>query len=58
MPFFTLPSLARAACLGLLMAFAAPALAQVNDGRSVGDASTGQAIDLTARPALVPISWQ
>ena len=53
MPFFTLPSLARAACLGLLMAFAAPALAQVNDGRSVGDASTGQAIDLTARPALV-----
>lgn len=58
MPFLTLSSLARAACVGLLMALSAPAfaqvhLAQMNDGRSVGDASTGQAIELKARPALV-----
>jgi effector-binding domain-containing protein len=53
MPLSTLSSLARAACVGLMMALAAPALAQVNDGRSVGDASTGQAIDLKARPALM-----
>jgi effector-binding domain-containing protein len=48
-----LAKLARAALTGLMLTFAGAALAQINDGRSVGDASTGQAIELKARPALV-----
>ncbi len=43
---------ARVAFTGLMLTFAFPALAQ-SDGRSVGDASGGQAVELTARPALV-----
>ena len=53
MPVFSLPVLARAALAGLMLMLAGVACAQTNDGRSVGDASTGQAIALTARPALV-----
>jgi effector-binding domain-containing protein len=49
---------ARAGLAAALIGLAGPALAQVQatpapDGRSIGDASTAQAVELTARPAAV-----
>lgn len=49
---FSFRPLARAALASLLLALAAPAGAQ-SDGRSPGDASSAQAVQLAARPALV-----
>ncbi len=53
MPSLTLPTLARAAITGIMLTFASMACAQVNDGRAPGDASSAQAVELAARPALM-----
>lgn len=52
MNLFSIPTFVRVALAGLMLALAYPALAQ-SDGRSTGDASGGQAVELTSRPALV-----